>query len=771
MPPIETYMIDPSDESRKKFLDNLPQKLEDFRLRIVKLENLLKDIGKEVDADVLFLAVATELCSAPAGLMTEAEHGTFPHKIALLTYHLFSNFGNRQPSPDPRHISLCINVLDELVELSIFIELNKGFNSANNDQRKEFCHFFQMQNSIVHGSAYPLQTKEEIDKIQGKFDSWFASRTGIAPTRATEICFAIVRTLETRLTALLPEQYQKAREYQKLWNDLSKLSSEKRTENEKQFLGMLSTKESAFAYGSSLKLIEKAKSLAIRPSDLTTISPSVTALEWDSFIKLLGLTPAIFLKVKNAYDLKKYPVFIMPKNSVFISEISNTLDVLQSRYWQSAESDSKFYQRFQKHQANWVERKAIEYLRRLFPSTSIFSNLEYPNPEKSGIAQLDALIIYGPLILIIEVKSKQFRGLTDPENMRAFGRDLHANIEEPFNQALRAIQYLNSSSEVTFTEKISGKKAIIRKEEIQRVYPITVSQHYLGGAENCVRELQKIGLLKKYQFPFSICLSDLDVVSQFCGLPEVFLHYIEQRLHFAETNIRTDGRTLDLFGAYLACRLLPHELFKNNEKPSSINFCKFSQVFDDWNAWVMGDRDDKPEIHLEIPKNISKILEELSQRSDHDSIWIAFSLLTLSTESLTWLDESIDGLRKNPYVKAHFRWKRHVEGGTSITLIYTAKRSIQDLQERVKILTEVHKYQSKANRAIGLALHISDGERPFHSAFWVESEWSYSEEIEKLAAAQPAPQLPPGFNPPGRNEPCFCGSGLKFKKCCLPRLK
>lgn len=21
----------------------------------------------------------------------------------------------------------------------------------------------------------------------------------------------------------------------------------------------------------------------------------------------------------------------------------------------------------------------------------------------------------------------------------------------------------------------------------------------------------------------------------------------------------------------------------------------------------------------------------------------------------------------------------------------------------------------------------------------------------------------------GRNEPCFCGSGVKFKKCCLPK--
>jgi preprotein translocase subunit SecA len=37
--------------------------------------------------------------------------------------------------------------------------------------------------------------------------------------------------------------------------------------------------------------------------------------------------------------------------------------------------------------------------------------------------------------------------------------------------------------------------------------------------------------------------------------------------------------------------------------------------------------------------------------------------------------------------------------------------------------------------------------------------------------SQPAPaaaNLPPGGKKPGRNDPCPCGSGLKYKKCCFP---
>jgi hypothetical protein len=32
------------------------------------------------------------------------------------------------------------------------------------------------------------------------------------------------------------------------------------------------------------------------------------------------------------------------------------------------------------------------------------------------------------------------------------------------------------------------------------------------------------------------------------------------------------------------------------------------------------------------------------------------------------------------------------------------------------------------------------------------------------------PQVWKAVKLPGRNEPCVCGSGKKFKKCCLPKI-
>ncbi|MDD7937628.1 SEC-C domain-containing protein [Actinomycetospora lutea] len=44
--------------------------------------------------------------------------------------------------------------------------------------------------------------------------------------------------------------------------------------------------------------------------------------------------------------------------------------------------------------------------------------------------------------------------------------------------------------------------------------------------------------------------------------------------------------------------------------------------------------------------------------------------------------------------------------------------------------------------------------------------------LADLAAGPPAPDPAPGPRlvwPPGRNDPCWCGSRTKYKKCCLPR--
>ncbi|WP_432954686.1 SEC-C metal-binding domain-containing protein [Micromonospora haikouensis] len=60
----------------------------------------------------------------------------------------------------------------------------------------------------------------------------------------------------------------------------------------------------------------------------------------------------------------------------------------------------------------------------------------------------------------------------------------------------------------------------------------------------------------------------------------------------------------------------------------------------------------------------------------------------------------------------------------------------------------------------GFAAHVADGDLDPTDEDTVDS---YAETL--LASLDAVPW------PPGRNDPCWCGSGTKYKKCCLPRAR
>jgi hypothetical protein len=73
--------------------------------------------------------------------------------------------------------------------------------------------------------------------------------------------------------------------------------------------------------------------------------------------------------------------------------------------------------------------------------------------------------------------------------------------------------------------------------------------------------------------------------------------------------------------------------------------------------------------------------------------------------------------------------------------------------------------------AAGLAGFEVDHVRPFDDAIETLSAWTSSEDRDGVEDedASPGPE-PPYVNPLreiGRNDPCPCGSGKKYKKCCL----
>jgi len=74
----------------------------------------------------------------------------------------------------------------------------------------------------------------------------------------------------------------------------------------------------------------------------------------------------------------------------------------------------------------------------------------------------------------------------------------------------------------------------------------------------------------------------------------------------------------------------------------------------------------------------------------------------------------------------------------------------------------IEKYRRKKQKSIVFGVLCNGNDKVFESADYMDFDWQLDEGMEALVESEPA------FVPskiPKRNDPCFCGSGKKYKKC------
>ena len=742
----------------------------------------ITDIAQAVDAVKLFVTLVASMSIGPAEQMNEATYGSSPAKIELLAFHLYPFF---ETTVDEEltlwHVNECREALERLFTASSVLGIFPESEDQCDNPVDQIANEIQKHTKIVRGSAYPEQTSDEIVAIQGRFEIWFCNQAGIGPIRAKDILWGVTFALENNANDFMSE-IRDYKDWETCWKT-SKQRTQKKTQNELPkkddfFLATFVDKHTTRALGFSDDLgVLAPEMLPVSKEDLSNLNLPLTDEEWNALISLIGLTVQNRANITDPIDIREKPLFVLPDNRVVLIDISNALDVLWDKFEQIAKSDQTFFQRrYQRKKASWLEDKVVNHLSRIFPSRYVYSNLTYPDPDKNdqngAIAQLDAAILWGPFLVLVETKAKQFRLESQLGDAGRLRTDIKDNVEDAFDQARRAARYIGQTDAPEFTEVTGQRKLIVDKKRIRKIYLLTVSQHHLAGLATRLATLQDLGLFKGGEYPISISVADLEVISEFCSNPNVFLHYIERRLSIQASSENIFADELDYFGAYLGTRLQAERIWKReNKKFNVIWLSGWSDQFDAWMMLKRGELGESPAIKLDIPEKIQEILAELCNRNDDASKWIAFALLDMSDGTLEAIAQAFEEIKSARPKPGMFR--RFVYQEDEVVVSITASLTIppHQLQDRTSFRTVLEKHRRKAIKSVGFGVMILETSRPFEFAVWVEGDWKYDEEMERLIEAEP-PFLPsPGQKLPGRNKPCICGSGKKYKKCCLRKIE
>ena len=734
----------------------------------------LENYAQIYNAESLFVSLIANLAYGPASIFSESTHGTIPAKIEILAFYFYPHFSKSSNIDySPIETNRCIELLDDVFTTRNFLMLFENASSKSRDPVERIISHAILSAHTIRGSAYPSQTTEEIMEIQGRFTKYYAESLGLCPIKAQRCFWNIIHQSENQLNT---EEIQKFGQWSiksmaNAWKNAKlkvKKDGVKLDEDERLVLQVFQNKNHAAIYG-MIDAINKTAmtALPVRYDDIQQKDTSISREEWNKLLEIFGFTTDVRNKIKDIYEVRKFPLYVLSENKVVVVEISNGLDILWMRYEEFIKQSQKFFERYQKHKSTWVENKVIKYLQRIFPS-GVYRKLSYPDIEKDdgSIAELDVLILWGQFLVLIEIKSKQFRMETHLGDIGRLKTDLKENIKDAFYQAKRAWQYIETTSKPEFTEISTGRKISIPKDQILRKYLITISQHHLGGFATKLADLKELNLFGHNEYPISFSISDLDVISEFTKYPAVFLHYIERRLDTEKEDVYILSDELEYFGAYLTSRLRKEKfIYYNNVKVGCLLLTGFQEDFDKWQKFKLGCLDTAPEIKLNVPEEIHIILKELSRRDDDNAKWIAFSLLSMSDKSLHWISRAMKdyGTLNIPF--GNVRSLTHQDGNTVIVLLATSGNKDQ-LRKSTIYRATIEKYRRKAKRVIGLGTDLTSVMPPFDCAYWEEEEWKYEENLDKILREEPQRKAFNMKRHPQRNKPCFCGSGKKFKKCC-----
>ena len=749
-----------AETDRQREVASPHPRLEEAQRELSTAIDELRVLCESVDASALFAAAAIMMSGSDTPLPVDTLD-LIPAKLLILLYVASEFFPNVKDSTiTEKHLATCVRLLDKAYSAQRAL-ISGPYLTAPGPFAKSFMlGSLAIETSMGVGAAEIEQSRSLIRIVQGKFDKRYQDRLGISPTKAIEVLFAIARVQQSEPRSAL---FQKSH---LIWRKCGTNAHD----DDEDLGSFINLGDAPFADSSELRKIPVGR------QEVEGICP-VSHDEWTAIISLIGCNRSRRAHLQHPLDTINHPLAVFPDDRVFMINFAGCLQQLFEQFDSDAKSDQAFYSsRYQRHISDYLELNAAACFERLFPRESVYRQLIYPDPDRNdgGSAELDLAVFWPPFLIICEAKSKQLRFRPLGADIARFCTDIKSNIEDGFTQARRFSKYIESSNEVVLSEKHGKRSLKLNKSDIREVFPISVSLRRLVSIAGHLPTLKEMGLFRDGRFPWAVALDDLDIITRFCPSPDIFLHFIKRRLMLETEEVRYTGSELDFFGTYLNSGRLEPELWRHAAKrPKLITLTRYHERFQ---KAIYREEAGVPvlsPVPLCVPSVVKDFLQELSLRTnDTQARWIAFCLLSLTDEQIAGLAFGIETLKSSPATDGRIRSIMLPMKDLVFSLTLSEEHDLKQLYDVTFNRAVAVKYNTKSSQCAAFGIRNCDRSQPFAHAFWFESKWELDPLLEEHARQMKTRAhmvRPPGFKMPGRNDRCPCGSGKKFKHCCLDK--
>lgn len=461
------------------------------------------------------------------------------------------------------------------------------------------------------------------------------------------------------------------------------------------------------------------------------------------------------------------PLIPMSDGRVLLFQYYSIVEALYESpfYWMGADDTYKAIAF--KHRGEFTESFAARRLAKVFGATNVRSNVDVFNgKDKAG--EIDVLVTFGDRVIVVQAKSKRLTLEARKGNDGQIEADFKKAITDSYAQGLLCARRILAGDCVLRDSTGAEVKLVWAPKE---VFILNVVADHYPALSFQVSQFLKYEASDGIRPPFIMDVFLLDAMTEMLETPLRLLSYINQRVLQADR--------LHLAHELVALSFhLKQNLWLS---PENALVMLGDDISSDLDLAMTVRRDGVP--GKRTPDGIltrfagtafERLITQIEKKSDPAAVELGFLLLSIGEETCRHIDEAIHQITRRAKADGnlHDFTVGIGEAGEGICLHCNPKSS-DEAADRLATHCRLRKYTQKAHKWIGLCLNTDESIR---MGVVLDFEWEQSDVMDsqtaamqqrKIGAVPQKPLVKWTRDKTGRNEPCPCGSGLKYKKCHL----
>jgi SEC-C motif/Nuclease-related domain len=473
----------------------------------------------------------------------------------------------------------------------------------------------------------------------------------------------------------------------------------------------------------------------------------------------------LFTRLNEFNVTNSKPILKIKEGSYILLQHYSLLEAVYETPFFWMNEDKTYAQKALTNRGHFTEEFAANRLEAVFGAACVFRNVEIYK-GKNRFAEADSLVLYGDRAIVIQAKSKRLTIEARKGNDLQLKDDFKKAIQNAYDQALLCAEALTHAG-FRFVAPSGTEIVIGGKPKV--VFPVCIVSDHYPALTFQARQFLRAAAKPPIQPPLVTDIFALDAFAEMLSTPLHFLNYLTLRARFGDKLIVPNEWTV--LGFHLKYNLwldAKYDLASLTEDfAADLDIAMLAR-----RNGLAGKRTPEGILTRFDNLTIGRLLATIEATASPMVTGLGLLLLQIGTETAKFLSAGIDRI-------AH----EAREDGQSHDISTTANAADSGLtvhcnvlpedaaRERLSVHCKVRKYDTKANAWYGLLLDPTSG--AIRAALTIEGDWKPDPQMDTVMKSWPKrtpvpiSQLSSGWRKVGRNEPCPCGSGRKYKKCCM----